>query len=50
MELIKIPMQMMMIKIILNRRRINKIKMTVRKENKSKKETLKNEMKKIDKE
>jgi hypothetical protein len=50
MELIKIPMQMMMIKIILNRRRINKIKMTGRKENKSKKETLKNEMKKIDKE
>jgi hypothetical protein len=50
MELIKIPMQMMMIKIILNRRRINKIKMTERKENKSKKETLKNEMKKIDKE
>ena len=50
MELIKISMQMMMTKIILNRRRINKIKMTVRKENKSKKETLKNEMKKIDKE
>tara|TARA_B110000285_G_scaffold227106_1_gene287856 strand:- start:556 stop:708 length:153 start_codon:yes stop_codon:yes gene_type:complete len=50
MGLIKIPMQMMMIKIILNRRRINKIKMTERNVNKSKKETLKNEMKKIDKE
>ena len=50
MERIKIPMQMMMIKTILNRLRINKIKMTVKNVNKLKKETSKNEMMKTDKE
>jgi hypothetical protein len=50
MERIKIPMQMMMIKTILNRLRINKIKMTVKSVNKLKKGTLKNEMTITDKE
>lgn len=50
MERIKIPMQMMMIKTILNRLRINKIKMTVKSVNKLKKGTSKNEMTITDKE